>query len=310
MIARPVSLQAGDRVALIAPAGRWDEGRLERGVELLESWGLEVVGPGPAEPLRYMAASDRERAAAIARALRDEDIRALLAVRGGFGSARLHADLPLDDLRDRPKIVVGFSDVSVLLSRIVQEAGVVCYHGPMVAADLPRLDDDRRERFRRFLFGEPGWWNGDVTQVWRTGEASAPLVGGCLSVLVTTLGTPYEIRTEGTILFLEDVAEKPYRIDRMLTHMKHAGKLDGIEGLVLGPMLDCDGGEGPAVLRDIVMDAIGDADVPVAYGLDAGHGAGNVVLPLGCRVRLDGGERRVDLVEPALGSTPAVAQDA
>jgi len=310
MIARPAPLTAGDRVALIAPAGRWDDERLARGVDLLESWGLEAVGPDRAQSLRYMSAPDRVRAEAISRALADDDVRALLAVRGGFGSARLHADLPLDVLRDRPKIVVGFSDVSVLLSRIVQEAGVVCYHGPMVAADLPRLDEARRERFRRFLFGEQGWWDGGVTEVWRSGQASAPLVGGCLSVLVTTLGTPYEIRTEGTVLFLEDVAEKLYRIDRMLTHMKHAGKLDGIAGLVLGPMLDCDGGGGPAVLREIVMDAIGDADLPVAYGLDAGHGAGNVVLPFGCRVRLDAGEGRVDLVEPAVASPRAVARDA
>lgn len=302
MIVKPAALRPGDRVALIAPAGRWDDERLSYGVRLLESWGLRVEGPDRSDPMRYMSADDGARGRSIAHALADEGVRALLAVRGGFGSARLHDGLDLGKAGASPKIVVGFSDVSVLLSRLLQEAGMVCYHGPMVAADLPRLDAAQRERFRRFLFGEQGWWDGAVAEVWRAGRVSAPLVGGCLSVLVTTLGTPYEIRTEARVLFLEDVAEKPYRIDRMLTHMKHAGKLDRIAGLVLGPMLDCDDGRGPALLREIVLDAVGDLDVPVFYGLDAGHGAGNVVLPLGCRVDLDAGGRCLRLLEPALAA--------
>ena len=248
-----------------------------------------------------MAAEDAVRARELTEALTDDAVSAVLAVRGGYGCARLHQWIDMAELRhgSRPKIVVGFSDVSVLLGRLVHEAGRVCYHGPMVAADLPRLDEAMRERFRRFLFNEQGWWNGSFSEVWRPGSGEGPLVGGCLSVLVTTLGTPYEIRTEGAILFLEDVAEKPYRIDRMLTHMKHAGKLDGIRGLVFGPMLDCDDGLGPTILREIVLDVAGDLEIPIAYGLDAGHGAGNVVLPLGCRVRLDCAAGELDLLESA-----------
>jgi muramoyltetrapeptide carboxypeptidase len=301
VIQKPSALRTGDRVALVAPAGRWDDSRLRAGVELLGSWGLEVRSPSQNDSQRYMAAEDAVRARELTEALSDDAVSAVLAVRGGYGCARLHRWIDMAELcsRSRPKIVVGFSDVSVLLGRIVQEAGRVCYHGPMVAADLPRLDEARRERFRRFLFDEPGWWDGSFSEVWRPGTGEGPLVGGCLSVLVTTLATPYEIRTDGAILFLEDVAEKPYRIDRMLTHMKHAGKLDGIRGLVLGPMLDCDDGLGPAILREIVLDVAGDLEVPIVYGLDAGHGAGNVVLPLGCRVRLDGAVGELELLEPA-----------
>lgn len=312
MIQKPTALRAGDRVALVAPAGRWEDSRLQAGVDLLGSWGLEVRSPAQNDSQRYMAAEDAVRARELTEALSDDAVAAVLAVRGGYGCARLHRWVDMAELcrRSQPKIVVGFSDVSVLLGRLVQEAGRVCYHGPMVAADLPRLDEAMRERFRRFLFDEPGWWNGCFSEVWRSGSGEGPLVGGCLSVLVTTLGTPYEIRTEGAILFLEDVAEKPYRIDRMLTHMKHAGKLDGIRGLVLGPMLDCDDGLGPAILREIVLDVAGDLEIPIVYGLDAGHGAGNVVLPLGCRVRLDCAAGDLQLLESAFEPSSERSPDA
>jgi muramoyltetrapeptide carboxypeptidase len=114
---------------------------------------------------------------------------------------------------------------------------------------------------------------------------------------VTTLGTPYEIDTRDTILFLEDVSEQPYRIDRMLTHLKHAGKLAEIRGIVFGSLLDCDGGQGDCVLRDVVTDVVGN-DIPIVAGFDAGHGTGNVVLPFGCRVRLDTSAGQLTLLEP------------
>jgi muramoyltetrapeptide carboxypeptidase len=170
----------------------------------------------------------------------------------------------------------------------------------MIAADLPRLGEQAQERFRRFLFAENGWWDGGVRECWRAGVAEGRLVGGCLSILVTTLGTAYEIETADSILFLEDVAEKPYRIDRMLQHLKHSGKFRGVRGLVLGPMIDCDGGGGPSVLREIVLDVLGDRSFPIVYGFDAGHGSGNVVLPLGCRARIDAGERMIELLEAPL----------
>ena len=248
--------------------------------------------------MRYLAAGDAERAQQVRDAFADPGVRAIFAVRGGYGAARLHHLVDIKSVIAEPKIFVGFSDVTILLNRLVQEAGIVAYHGPMVAVDLPRLGAAERERFRRFLFGEEGWWDGSVREVWRGGEAEGPLLGGCLSVLVTTLGTPYEIETEGAVLFLEDVAEKPYRIDRMLNHMKHAGKLDGVRGIVLGPMLDCDGGEGSRILREIFLDVLSDVDVPIVYGIEAGHGTANVVLPFGCRVRLAGDDARVDLLEP------------
>jgi muramoyltetrapeptide carboxypeptidase len=283
---------------LVAPSGRSDEEKIARGTELLTAWGLRVDARSPSTSMRYLAAEDARRAEQLREALEDPGVRGILAVRGGYGAARLHDLVDLKSAAIQPKVFVGFSDVTILLNRLVQEAGIVAYHGPMVAVDLPRLSEPARERFRRFLFGQDGWWDGSAREVWRGGTAEGPLLGGCLSVLVTTLGTPYEIDTEGAILFLEDVAEKPYRIDRMLNHMKHAGKLDGVRGIVLGPMLDCDGGEGSRILREIFLDALQDLDIPVVYGIEAGHGTENVVLPFGCRVRLLADEARLDLLEP------------
>ena len=295
---KPAALKRGDLVTLIAPSGVCDAERLARGTALLEEWGLRVEPHHAGRALRYLAASDEERGRRVREALARDDVRAVLAVRGGYGAARLHRHVDLRAVVAKPKIFVGFSDVTIFLNRLVQEADLVAYHGPMIAADLPRISDAGRERFRRFLFGQDGWWDGAVREVWRDGDADGRLVGGCLSLLVTTLGTPYEIDTEGAILFLEDVAEKPYRIDRMLSHMRDAGKFEHVRGMVLGPLLDCDGGEGPALLREIFLDILGDVDFPILYGLDAGHGTNNVVLPFGCRARVDVSSLRLELLEP------------
>ncbi|RMD82031.1 MAG: LD-carboxypeptidase [Candidatus Dadabacteria bacterium] len=294
---KPAAIHEGDTVGLVAPSGRFDPQRLARGVEILESWGLRVRCYEGAKPVRYLAAADRIRAEWLEAAFVDPEIAAILAVRGGFGASRLHTFFDPAVAAANPKAFVGFSDVSLLLNRLVQEAGLVCYHGPMVAADLPRLSEAARERFRRFLFGEPGWWNGQGREVWRSGTAEGRLVGGCLSVLVTTLGTPYEIDTRGAVLFLEDVAEKPYRIDRMLSHLRHAGKFEEVAAVVFGPMLDCDGGGGTRLLREIALEVLDGFRFPIVFGLDAGHGSDNVVLPLGCRVRVDGEAARLELLE-------------
>jgi len=286
---KPRPLRPGDRVAVAAPAGFADAVHLERGITLLRQWGLEVELPTGLFPVRYLAGTDAARAASLTAFFEREEIAAILCVRGGYGASRLYPHFDAPVAAAHAKVFVGFSDISLVLARLLSEAGLVCFHGPMPGADLPRLSPQAQDRFRRFLFDEPGWWNGDALATWRQGSCEGPLVGGCLSVLVTTLGTPYEIVTDGAVLFLEDVAEKPYRIDRMLSHMRHAGKLDGVAGIVFGALEDCDDGQGCEVLREIVLDVLGDLPCPVAAGLDAGHGSNNVVLPLGCRVRLQAG---------------------
>ncbi len=289
-------------MALAAPAGVCDPMRVARSVALLESWGLGVRTLPENAPRRYMSGSDSARGNHLEELFASAEVRAVLAARGGYGCSRLLETFDVELARRDRKIVVGFSDLTLLLNRLVSEASMVCYHGPMPAADLINYTPAAQERFRRFLFGEDDWWDGSFTESWRPGSGEGPLIGGCLSVLVTTLGTPYEIDTRGCLLFLEDVAEKPYRIDRMLTHLRHAGKLDQVAGVAFGPMLDCDDGQGPGVLREITMEVLAGTAYPVVYGVDAGHGSNNAVLPLGCRARLDGDGGGIELLEPAFAT--------
>ncbi|MFT4571425.1 MAG: muramoyltetrapeptide carboxypeptidase [Hyphomicrobiaceae bacterium] len=306
LLQKPPALHLRSRVALVAPAGAPVWSRVEAGTAILESWGLEIVGLAEATSHRYLAGPDHERCLALEQALADPSISAVLSVRGGYGAARLAPTLCLDGIASHPKIFVGYSDITLLLDRIASDQQVVAFHGPMVGSDLPDLNDESLERYRRFLFGEEGWWEGACQGSWRSGSGSGEgrLAGGCLSVLVTTLGTPWEIETEGAVLFLEDIDERPYSLDRMFTHLRQAGKLHGLAGLVLGSFLECGERQGsptdPDLLREIVMEAVEGTDYPVLYGFDAGHGSGNVVLPIGCVVGVDGTRAHVELLESAL----------
>lgn len=301
---KPLPLRRGDTVALTAPAGAWNPERLAAGVEQLEKWGLRVLPPPTDEILRYMSGPDEARGSHLQRCFENPEVGAILAARGGFGCARALPYFDPGAAARNPKIFCGFSDVSLFLNTLVDEANLISFHGPMPAADLLQLSDADRERFRRFLFGEGGWWDGRFSEVWRPGLGSGQLAGGCLSILVTTLGTPYELDTRGKVLFLEDVAERPYRVDRMLTHLRHAGKLESVRGIIFGAMLDCDDGQGPEVLREIALDVLDGLQCPIAFGLDAGHGSGNVALPIGCLVALDTRRGELELLEEPLGTWP------
>lgn len=294
---KPRALVPGDRVALVAASSRFDPEAVARGRRVLQEWGLIVEGPPLNEPLRYLAASDEARAAQLTEAFERDDIAAIFGVRGGYGSARLLGLFNPEVAAAHPKMFVGYSDLTVLLARLQAEADLVCFHGPMVASDLARLGAAQLERFRRFLFNEPGWWAGEGLECRQGGTARGHLAGGCLSVLVTTLGTPYEIDTRGAVLFLEDIGEPPYRIDRMLTHLSHAGKLDDLAAVVLGSFLKCDDADNPGEVLAIVDEIFGPLGIPVVAGFDAGHGSGGAVLPMGIEVRVDADAGVVELME-------------
>lgn len=295
---RPRPLAKGDRIAIVAPAGAYDPARLVQAAAILESWGLLVELPALAKPLRYLAATDEERARRLTEAFAREDIAAVLAARGGYGTARLLGHFQAAAVR--PKIFVGYSDLTILLWRLRAEAGLLCFHGPMAASDLPRLDAGQLERFRRFLFGEQGWWAGSDLVARAPGHATGRLVGGCLSVLVTTLGTPYEVDTRGGVLFLEEVGESPYRIDRLLTQLLHARKFEGVSAVVLGTFHGCDTPDAPDLVMDICDEILAPLGIPVLSGFDAGHQSGGAVLPMGCQVRVNADTRTVELLEPVL----------
>jgi muramoyltetrapeptide carboxypeptidase len=174
---------------------------------------------------------------------------------------------------------------------------MVTFHAPMVAMDMARgLNDATKRHLWPLLSGEMAGWQIDLGEAIRPGQAESEIMGGCLSLLVTTLGTPHEIDTRGKLLFLEDVGEKPYRVERMLTHLKMAGKLDGPAGVLLGDFTDCDG-DSPRGIREVTHDLFHDAPYPVVTGMRAGHGVENLALPFGVKMRLDGNSATLAMLE-------------
>jgi muramoyltetrapeptide carboxypeptidase len=307
-IRKPPRIRTGDVVGVIAPAGALDEERLCAGVRVLEGWGLRVkLGSAVLERRAYLAGGDEARRSDLQRMLDDAEIRAIFCARGGYGSQRLLPLLDFATLARTPKPIVGYSDATALLNAALA-CGVVAVHGPMVAEDMARGLPARSEEWLRSVLTDPAYtWEAEVPETVRPGVGSGPLVGGCLSVLVATLGTPYAPETAGAILFLEDVHERPYRLDRLLTQLRQAGKLEHLAGLVFGTMAACPPDDGVAPL-DVVRSCCGDLRFPVGFGLPAGHrpaeddqSAGdNLALPLGVQVVLDTTRGRLRALEAAV----------
>ena len=234
------------------------------------------------------------RAAAIHAAWRDPSIAGVIGVRGGYGSAQLLPLLDRDEAIRACKPFIGYSDLTAMLTFLTLGCQLVAFHGPMLVdlGDNP----DGAAALLGLLSGDKGGWNMSASKIIQPGTAEAGIVGGCLSILVATLGTPYALDTAGRLLFIEDVNEKPYRIDRMLTHLRQAGKLDDVAGVIFGEMAGCVSSPDETVsVSDVIRDAFAGARFPVVYGLTTGHGMGTTTLPLGIRARLAG--ERLSLLE-------------
>jgi muramoyltetrapeptide carboxypeptidase len=297
VVHKPAALKPGARIGVIAPAGCVDAPSILAGVEAIEAEGFHVeLAPGIYARKGYLAGDERIRAQDLLAFFCRADIDAIFCARGGFGSIQLLPYLT-SELSQYPKIFVGYSDITVLINWLCQFCSMVTFHAPMVAMDIARgLEPRSRDYFWGVLTGSRRDWTVRLSDAVRSGKARAEMMGGCLSLLVTTLGTPYEIDTRGKILFLEDVGERPYRIERMLTHLKMAGKFDGVAGVVFGEFAHC-GGDGPRDIRQVVSDLFRDAAYPVVMGLAAGHGAENLALPFGVKMSLNGDDGILSLDE-------------
>lgn len=298
MMRKPAPLRRGDVIAVLSPAAAVDEHSVRAGMQLLERAGFTVrLGATTLKKTGYLAGPDSERIADLHNMFQEPEVKAIIAARGGYGSGRL---LPLIDpavARAHPKIFVGHSDLTFLLNDFLQRAELVTFHGPMVAGLQQR--PEAAESLLAMLSGDRVGWHQPAQAVVQPGTAEGLLVGGSLSVIVATLGTPYAIETRGRLLFLEDVNEKPYRIDRMLTQLRQAGMLDGVAGVIFGEMSGCIAAANERVsVRDVISEAFSAAPYPVAFGLPSGHGAGTLTLPLGIRARLAG--ERLTLLESPL----------
>jgi muramoyltetrapeptide carboxypeptidase len=306
---KPPALRPGDTVGIVAPASNVKRGDLEAGCEGLRRAGYRpLYSETILDKDLYFAGSVERRARELEEMFVREDVRAVICARGGYGANYLLEALDLEKIKSHPKIFVGYSDVTALLTYFFDAAGLVVFHGPMVAKDWAHEDGVDLISWQAALAGmtvwEPDLGAGSGVSGLVEGEAEGTLYGGCLSILTASLGTPYEIKTAGTILFLEDLAAKPFQIDRMLMQLKLAGKLDEVQGIVFGEMRDCvqTANQG-YTLEEVVLQIVGKLGVPVAYGLRSGHvTAGNITLPIGVRAGLTvrGGQVRLKIMEAAV----------
>ncbi|HKD83768.1 MAG TPA: LD-carboxypeptidase [Terriglobales bacterium] len=293
---RPAALQPGDTVGIIAPASGFRRDEFEAGCAELLRLGYEPFYlPSIFERALYFAGPPERRVHELHEMFRRPAVKAILCARGGYGCNYLLPLLDLDLIRANPKIFVGCSDVTTLLTYLCDAAKLVTFHGPMVAGDLARPGGiDERSWLTALSSGEAyeRQFSADEVQPLARGSAEGVLYGGCLSLLVASLGTPYEISTKGTILFIEDRAERPYRIDRMLMQLKLAGKFEGVQGIIFGEMIDCEEpGARDYTLQQIVMRILADLRIPIAFGLKSGHvSSGSMTLPFGIPAKLSVGE--------------------
>jgi muramoyltetrapeptide carboxypeptidase len=301
---KPRALRPGDRVAVVAPASSCAREAFDAGLVELRALAFEPVFDDAVfdRHAGYLAGTAEVRAAAFRAAWQDPSIAALLAVRGGYGSVHL---LPLlEDLQGPPKAFVGYSDTTTLLSWLTLQRGIVSFHGPMLEARLARGEAGYdRDTFRRCLCRpEPvGIITAPQLEVLRPGEASGTLVGGTLTQLAASLGTPYAFDPpDGCILFLEDVAERPYRIDRLFTQLRLAGVIARASALVFGEMTRCEEPGGHPAIRDVVLDLTRGFRGPVLFGLPSGHTDGaTLTLPFGVRAVIDPNPAPGILIEEA-----------
>jgi muramoyltetrapeptide carboxypeptidase len=290
-VVKPAAVASGARVAVIAPASNAKPERIEGGIAALGRYGFDVVPAAHAtgKDAPYFSGTIEDRLEDLHWAFADDDIEAIFCTRGGYGSNYLLEDLDLDVIRKNPKPLFGYSDLTVVQTWLLDQVGLVGFHGPMVAADFYRDDGVDEASFADALNG------GKVTaseaqglRVLKTGRARGMMHGGCLSMLVSTLGTRFAPQTEGRLLFLEDVGAKPYQIDRMLRQMVLAGKFDGVTGFVFGEMLDCvSPGMTPDLLDQVILRVLDWFDGPIVTGLRSGHvSRGNVTLPMGIEAEI------------------------
>ena len=288
---KPRALRRGDKVGVVAPASNIKRELLEAGCDGLRRAGYEpFYFESILERDLYFAGSAERRARELEDMFLRDDIRAIVCARGGYGSNYLPLTLDPTKIIPHPKILLGYSDITTLVCCISDSANFVTFHGPMVTKDFAIPDGVDLDSWQNALGGAEEWeiGEGSGAKPLVAGEAEGILYGGCLSMLVASLGTQHEIRTAGTILFVEDVAAKPYQIDRMLMQLKLAGKLKDVRGMVFGEMLDCrQSPDQDYTLEEVILRIVESLRIPVAFGLRSGHvSRANITLPIGVRARL------------------------
>jgi muramoyltetrapeptide carboxypeptidase len=310
---RPTALRPGDTVGIIAPAGPIEHDALEAGCAWLRRRGYQPFYlPSILDRDLYFAGSTARRLDEFHQMFARPEVKAIICARGGYGCNYLLPKIDLDVVRSNPKIFCGCSDVTTLLTYLCDAAGMVTFHGPMLNIDVRPDGVDDKSWLAALTSGEAYQleFGSNEVQTLVPGSAGGMLYGGCLSLLCASLGTPCEVETRGTILFVEDLAEPAFRIDRMLMHLKLAGKFAGVRGVIFGEMLNCGPrGAQDFTLQDVVQRVLGDLGIPIAYGLKSGHvSRGNITLPFGVTAQFTAGANVSLNLAASVSSQPTKVQ--
>ena len=306
---KPIAVAAGARVAVVSPAAAAKAERVERGLEALRALGFDAQ---PSEHWLergslYFAGEDEDRLNDLHHAFADDEVCAIFATRGGYGSNYLLEALDLDLIAESAKPFIGYSDLTAVQLWLLDQVQLPAFYGPMLSADFAREDGVHEASLRAALTGQTYKVGAEEgLRTLRAGEAQGTLYGGCLSIITALLGTPFEPQTEGKLLFLEDTGEKPFQVDRMLWQLRQAGKLEGVRGIIFGEMVDCVAGNKPGLLEDAILSALEDFEGPIAIGLRSGHvSRANVTLTFGVEAELKAVETaELEMLEAAVEMQP------
>ena len=294
---RPPRLKPGDTIGIVAPAGPFDPEKFMKGKSVLESMGFQTFfDDGIFQKHGFLAGTDIQRADHVNRLFADPTVQAIFCARGGYGSMRILSLLDFETIQTHPKIFLGFSDISALLSVLYDQFKLVTFHGPVVTT-LAKASEKTIMAMKTVLTSDaPLELTTEDGKVIKPGVCSGVLIGGNLTTLCHLVGTPYASNFKEKILLIEDVGEMPYRIDRMLTQMKLAGCFNEIAGLILGAFKEC----GPLdEIVDIFNNIFEDADIPILAGFEVGHGEHNLTIPMGLDATLYTESKKLLFHEPS-----------
>jgi muramoyltetrapeptide carboxypeptidase len=298
-IRKPNRLKKGDTVGVIAPASPPNQENLDRGIAFLQEIGLSVkVGKAVGEKYGYLAGTDHERLNDLHDMFLDTEVKAIICASGGYGTARIAPNIDFEIVKKNPKILWGYSDITFLHTAIRQETGLVTFHGPMLGSDIGKEETHplSKEGFQQLFEPKELIYSDELSPLETIvpGHAQGELVGGNLSLIVSTLGTPYEMDTNGKILLIEDINEEPRSVDRMLNQLKMAGKLDSVSGIVVGDFCDCDSKrEFTLTLDEVISHYVKSANRPALKGFHIGHCNPHISVPLGVSASFSTDEKRL-----------------
>lgn len=299
-VIKPSPLAPGDTVGVIAPASWPNQEKARKAGEYLNQLGFKVeFGQSLERTHGYLAGTDQERREELHQMFADDKIKGIFCVCGGYGTARIATELDYELIRSNPKIFWGYSDITFLHIAILQQAGLVTFHGPMLSSDLGKDDVHplTKKRLEQAITSEKFRYTEEISPLTTLveGQARGLLTGGNLSLIISTLGTAFEIDTKGKLFFIEETEEEPYQIDRMLNQLKMAGKFEDAAGVLLCDFNECVPGKRKLTLplEEIFNDHVASAGKPTLSGFKIGHCSPNIAIPVGIEARIDTNSKTV-----------------